>query len=336
MSSSRFVKARFFGWLFSIITMLIIFFFSSQNALQSSQVSGGFIKIILSAFLDKFDSLSVTDKNDLIESLQFLVRKGAHFSIYLVLGTSLMTAISTYNIKNLLQFSLSAVIALIYAATDEFHQTFVSGRAGTIIDVLLDFSGAVIGILFVFCYNRLKSRGIKKMRKKELMQRLSELVSTVEKLNKKVKELKLENNELIKKVEALEFAAIQKNDEACKDISEVVEESTGFTVKTVDEVELCEDGSVEPSLCNEAFEYGAKIIGKITVESARYCDLISAADGIDLKDQLGLIMGKSEVCKNEILNIAMSELSYETKQEMINSQFNEAVEYFKSVSEQNI
>lgn len=38
-------------------------------------------------------------------------------------------------------------ISTAYAATDEFHQIFVPGRAGMVTDVMIDSSGALAGIL---------------------------------------------------------------------------------------------------------------------------------------------------------------------------------------------
>ena len=42
---------------------------------------------------------------------------------------------------------LSFLFSVIYASSDEFHQTFVSGRDGNIIDVLIDSSGSLVGVL---------------------------------------------------------------------------------------------------------------------------------------------------------------------------------------------
>jgi VanZ family protein len=39
---------------------------------------------------------------------------------------------------------LAAGIAIAYAASDEYHQTFVSGRHGTPVDVLIDATGMTI------------------------------------------------------------------------------------------------------------------------------------------------------------------------------------------------
>ena len=38
---------------------------------------------------------------------------------------------------------------IFYATTDEIHQIFVPGRACTFVDMLIDLSGAIVGILFI-------------------------------------------------------------------------------------------------------------------------------------------------------------------------------------------
>jgi VanZ family protein len=42
---------------------------------------------------------------------------------------------------------IAAAIAIGYACTDEFHQTFVTGRHGTPVDVLIDAAGVALGAL---------------------------------------------------------------------------------------------------------------------------------------------------------------------------------------------
>lgn len=43
---------------------------------------------------------------------------------------------------------LALVLAVLYAISDEFHQTFVPGRNGTPVDVTIDSLGASLGLLF--------------------------------------------------------------------------------------------------------------------------------------------------------------------------------------------
>jgi VanZ family protein len=43
----------------------------------------------------------------------------------------------------------AAAITIAYSATDEFHQTFVHGRIGTPVDVLIDSAGVLVAYLIV-------------------------------------------------------------------------------------------------------------------------------------------------------------------------------------------
>ena len=44
---------------------------------------------------------------------------------------------------------VAVAITLAYAATDEYHQTFVHGRHGSPVDVLIDAAGMAIAVLLV-------------------------------------------------------------------------------------------------------------------------------------------------------------------------------------------
>jgi VanZ family protein len=43
----------------------------------------------------------------------------------------------------------SFALAVAYAATDEYHQTFIAGRNGTITDLLIDAAGAALAIALI-------------------------------------------------------------------------------------------------------------------------------------------------------------------------------------------
>lgn len=97
-------------------------------------------------------------------SNNLFIRKLGHFSEYTMLGFWAYAHISNYKfstekIKNSrYAIVVSLVFSFLYAASDEFHQTFVAGRDGNIKDVLLDTSGALFGIIiassifyYIFC-----------------------------------------------------------------------------------------------------------------------------------------------------------------------------------------
>ena len=81
-------------------------------------------------------------------------------------------------------------------------------------------------------------------------------------------------------------------------------------------------------------EYGSKIIGEIVMSATAYSNSLTTSEKENIKELLNLILGRTEVAKAEILNIISSEVSLVNKMEMIDSQRDEAIEYFKSVMEQ--
>jgi VanZ family protein len=68
-----------------------------------------------------------------------LLRKLAHFTEYAVLTGLWWRALRGLGAR--FPLAMAMVISLGYAATDEFHQTFVDGRRGTAVDVLIDSAG---------------------------------------------------------------------------------------------------------------------------------------------------------------------------------------------------
>ena len=113
-----------------ILWMWLIFGFSSQDASTSSVQSGGIVE-----FLSRIFHIEVTEN---------FVRKTAHFILYFVLG--ILAYNSLGRLKNV-KFWVVLAFCVLYAASDELHQTFVSGRAGMIKDVLLDSCGSLLGML---------------------------------------------------------------------------------------------------------------------------------------------------------------------------------------------
>ncbi len=82
---------------------------------------------------------SVPDLGTGLGSWDLALRKLAHTGEYAVLGALLLRA---------LRRPLPAAgLAIAYAASDEVHQTFVVGRQGQPLDVLIDAAGVLAGVL---------------------------------------------------------------------------------------------------------------------------------------------------------------------------------------------
>jgi VanZ family protein len=87
-------------------------------------------------------------RSGLEDWLDFVLRKIAHITEYAILTLLLIRAIKLHlNKKGTLV--VSALIALVYAISDEYHQTFVFGRHGTVRDVGIDSIGIILMTLLV-------------------------------------------------------------------------------------------------------------------------------------------------------------------------------------------
>lgn len=173
------------------------------------------------------------------------------------------------------------------------------------------------------------------MKKKDLINKMVELIEAMNSLQRQLNSVKTENKELRDRVTALENAA----KEPVKTQTEpavIPEIAKGFTV---DENALDEPETVEEApeitvnavpLKDSVVEYAAVAIGKVVQESIKYANLISTSTSPNKKEVLNLIMGKAEVAKAEIFAITEGLLSDENKKELIDAQCAEALDYFKS------
>ena len=123
------------SWVLVIICMGIIFALSAQVADDSQELSDSFIRKI-------FETFGIVIESDLIRTI-------AHCLEFMGLSVLLFNAVYvTWFLK------LTPIIAFLgtafYATTDEIHQIFVPGRAFQISDILVDSTGALIGVTASF------------------------------------------------------------------------------------------------------------------------------------------------------------------------------------------
>ena len=140
-----------------IVWFVFIFIMSNMKADSSSDLSGSFIDKFLNVF-NITDGMDDSNKLILIENLQFLVRKTAHFTIYFITGILFSLFYKTFNYKLWKVFVLAVISGGVCALIDEFHQLFIPGRTGKITDVLLDSSGVLFGCVIVLIVCKLINR----------------------------------------------------------------------------------------------------------------------------------------------------------------------------------
>lgn len=77
------------------------------------------------------------------------MRKAAHMTEFAVLFLLLWRALRRHLESEHSSMMLAGAISLAYAASDEWHQTFVNGRTGTIRDVGFDLAGILLAWLVI-------------------------------------------------------------------------------------------------------------------------------------------------------------------------------------------
>jgi VanZ family protein len=90
-----------------------------------------------------------------------VMRKCAHVTEYAILALLLWRAlrsIPALSMKISISFGAVLVGSALFAASDEFHQSFVKSRTPSVRDVLLDVAGASLGLLIGASFTRRHSK----------------------------------------------------------------------------------------------------------------------------------------------------------------------------------
>lgn len=154
------------------ITILIVllamsmggmYYFSSQDGNTSSVQSNMAIEII-DEIRDRVtlqNEKLIKINEQIINKLRgygkdFLVRKAAHFGIYATIGGTMMIIIYLLSKQIIFSACISFTLTFLYAVFDEKRQLSVDGRSGSLKDVFIDSSGALLAIsilafIFMIC-----------------------------------------------------------------------------------------------------------------------------------------------------------------------------------------
>lgn len=143
------VKNKYFKYFLVTAWMVVIFMLSNDIAAASSDKSNFILQIL--------SNLGINLKHIFKNYDEFIVRKTAHFTEYFVLSILIINVI-----KQDFKFKDAVILAIkftfLYACTDEFHQLFIPGRDGRIIDVFIDTSGGVFGAVVMWIFKSLRNK----------------------------------------------------------------------------------------------------------------------------------------------------------------------------------
>ena len=141
-------------WLPVLLWMAVIFAGSSNlgSTQRTSRIIGPLLRWLKPDISD-----------EAIRTVQLAARKGAHMAEYAVLSVLLWRAGRRLMKKDSgpwhgREAALVLGITVLYAVSDEFHQSFVSSRQGQWSDVLIDAVGAMLGLTLLWTWGRWQRR----------------------------------------------------------------------------------------------------------------------------------------------------------------------------------
>jgi VanZ family protein len=144
------LRSFIINWLPAIFWMTVIFSASSDSGSfkRSSRIIEPIVRWL-------FPHVS----ENALDWIILVVRKCAHLTEFAILGLLLLRALrrqscSSASAWQWRQAWMALLLVVLYAATDEFHQLFVPNRQASVVDVLIDSSGAVIGLIVAWLFSR--------------------------------------------------------------------------------------------------------------------------------------------------------------------------------------
>lgn len=149
--------SKMISTLLVIIWMLTIFYFSHQQGMGSSSTSKKVSKTIVN-ILDIKNKITQEQKEEMVNILEPIIRKVAHYTLYMLGGVLIINCVNAYIKKDRKMIIYSSIIGIIYAMSDEIHQLFVNGRSGKIVDVIIDSIGLFTGIAIYMLLKKLAEK----------------------------------------------------------------------------------------------------------------------------------------------------------------------------------
>ncbi len=160
------------------------------------------------------------------------------------------------------------------------------------------------------------------MRKKKLIEQNRVLFEALQESKRNTAELSEQLNE--------NAAIISKLEKELSELKEKGAQNPQENEKPAETEEKIQKPETENSF--DANSYGAKAIGNMVLKASEYCTKL----GTDLKnkEQINLILGRTEVAKSDILAVVTGKDDSETQKEKIDDIKKVTIDYFESIMAQ--
>ena len=137
------IIVKIIGITLILIWMITVFIFSNEKATESKVTS----RKVTIAIVQAISGKDISDNEKLLVSVDKIVRKLAHYTLYTVGGVLIISFAYTMDKTKKEKILYSIAFGVCFVITDEVHQLFVPGRTGRLLDVGIDTLGIITGIL---------------------------------------------------------------------------------------------------------------------------------------------------------------------------------------------
>jgi len=137
-----------------LLWMLVIFGLSTDaaSAEKTRPAVGGIVRLLFPGLARRLSTAA-------LERIDWDIRKSAHVSEYAILAILAYRAVvagtPTFRNRNVI---LPFLISVLYAASDEYHQSFYASRGGKAADVTYDTLGITLGLLLCLWHRSAKQK----------------------------------------------------------------------------------------------------------------------------------------------------------------------------------
>jgi VanZ family protein len=145
---------RFLSRYLPLIAWLAFISYASSDSFSASNTS----RIIGPLILWLFPNTSA----ETLLTIQSITRKLAHLTEYAILGWLAARAFrsSPRAAINRHWFLISVALVVVYALLDEYHQSFVPSRTGTIWDSFIDMAGGLAALVIIRWKHRFLNQSV--------------------------------------------------------------------------------------------------------------------------------------------------------------------------------
>ncbi|MCB2289981.1 VanZ family protein [Clostridium sp. CS001] len=142
------------------VAWLAVIFYNGTRQGEVSQKSSKEIVKVISRFIN-ISPATMERASIKFSNANYYVRKNAHFFQYLILSILICSVARQLKLCKSTQIFLVLFLLLFFSVADEFIQGYIPGRTSNVFDIIIDFSGGVLGMLIFSFKIRSRKRYLK-------------------------------------------------------------------------------------------------------------------------------------------------------------------------------